>query len=95
MAFVVLAALLVGALVLGLVVLNVLVAQSSFRLADLEKSIRQEELRSQHLRYSVATSESPEAIAEAARRLGLVAPERQGFLVGPPAAPDRPGDDAP
>jgi cell division protein FtsL len=83
MAFVVLSALVVGALVLGLVVLNVLVAQKSFHVSDLEKAVQQEEERSQQLRYAVATADSPEAIAEAAQRLGLVAPEHQDFLVKP------------
>ena len=93
MAFVVLSALVVGALVLGLVVLNVLVAQTSFRVNDLQKAVQQEEARSQQLRYAVATADSPEALAEAAAGLGLVAPERQDFLVRPagdPAAPAGP-----
>jgi hypothetical protein len=83
MAFVVLSALTVGALVLGLVVLNVLVAQQSFRLGDLNRSVTREEQRSQHLRYAVSTADSPEAIDEAARRLGLVPPETQEYLVRP------------
>jgi hypothetical protein len=88
MAFVVLAALAVGALLLGLVVLNVLVAQKSFRLNDLNTLVQREEARSQQLRFAVATAGSPERVAEAATRLGLVPPERQEFLV-------RPGGDAP
>ena len=87
MAFVVLSALAVGALVLGIVVLNVLVAQKAFRLGDLNRAVQREEARSQQLRYAVASADAPEAIAEAARRLGLVAPARQEFLV-------RPADDA-
>ena len=83
MAFVVLSAVAVGALVLGLVVLNVLVAQQSFRLEDLNRSVKQEEERGQHLRYAVSTADSPEAIDEAARRLGPVPPEQQKFLVRP------------
>jgi cell division protein FtsL len=82
-AFVVLAALAVGTIVLGLVVLNVLVAQKSFRLGDLNKEVQQAELRSQQLRYDVATAGSPDAIAAAAQRLGLVPPDRQEFLVRP------------
>jgi hypothetical protein len=82
-AFVVLAALAVGTIVLGLVVLNVLVAQKSFRLGDLSKEVQQAELRSQQLRYDVATAGSPDAIAAAAQRLGLVPPDRQEFLVRP------------
>jgi hypothetical protein len=81
MAFVVLSGLVVGALVLGLVVLNVLVAQASFRFNDLQEAVQREEVRSQQLRYAVATADSPEAIAEAAATLGLVAPERQDFIV--------------
>lgn len=82
-AFVVLSALAVGALLLGLVVLNVLVAQESFRLGDLNLSVQHEEARSQQLRFAVATAGSPEAVAEAARRLGLVPPDRQELLVRP------------
>lgn len=81
MAFVVLSALVVGALVLGLVVLNVLVAQTSFRVNDLQKAVQQQEARSQQLRYAVATADSPEAIADAAAGLGLVPPERQDFIL--------------
>jgi hypothetical protein len=87
MAFVVLAALVVGTMVLGLVVLNVLVAQKSFRLADLTKEIQQAELRSQQLRFDVATAGSPDAVAAAAQRLGLVPPDRQEFLVRPAQPP--------
>ncbi|HEY8200063.1 MAG TPA: hypothetical protein VII47_01780 [Actinomycetota bacterium] len=83
MAFVVLAALAVGAIVLGLVVLNVLVAQKSFRLGDLNRAVQQEQMRSQQLRFAVATAGSPDAIAAAAQRLGLVPPDRQEFLVRP------------
>jgi len=92
-AFVVLAALAVGTIVLGLVVLNVLVAQKSFRLGDLNKAVQQAELRSQQLRFDVATAGSPDAIAAAAQRLGLVPPDRQEFLVRPaqPAGQGRNG----
>lgn len=81
MAFVVVSALVVGALLLGLVVLNVLVAQKSFRVATVEKAVQAEQTRSQQLRYAVATAGSPDAVAEAARQLGLVPPDRQEFLV--------------
>jgi cell division protein FtsL len=91
MAFVALSAIAVGALVLGLVVLNVLVAQTSFRLSDLNQSVEREEARSQQLRYAVATADAPEAIAEAARRLGLVPPETQEFLVRPSDREGKPG----
>jgi hypothetical protein len=80
MAFVVVSALVVGAIVLGLVVLNVLVAQKSFRVATVEKAVQAEQTRSQQLRYAVATAGSPDAVAEAARQLGLVPPDRQEFL---------------
>ena len=81
MAFVVISAFAVGALLLGLVVLNVLVAQKSFRVATIEKEVSAEQTRSQQLRYAVATAGSPDAVAEADRQLGLVAPDRQEFLV--------------
>lgn len=81
MAFVIVSALVVGAIVLGLVVLNVLVAQKSFRVATVEKAVQTEQTRSQQLRYAVATAGSPDAVAEAARQLGLVPPDRQEFLV--------------
>ncbi|MGH2733617.1 MAG: hypothetical protein ACRDJG_11910 [Actinomycetota bacterium] len=82
--FALVCSLIVGASVLGLVVLNVLVAQSSFRLGDLRARVEEEEARSRRLHYEVSAGESPAKLAEAAHRLGLVIPERQEILVGPP-----------
>ncbi len=82
--FALICALIVGASILGLVVLNVLVAQSSFRLGDLKARVEEEKARSRKLHYEVSAGESPANLAEAAHRLGLVIPERQETLVGPP-----------
>jgi hypothetical protein len=82
--FALLCSLIVGASILGLVVLNVLVAQSSFRLGDLKAKVEEEKARSRKLHYDVSAGESPARLAEAAHRLGLVIPERQETLVGPP-----------
>ncbi|MGH2706576.1 MAG: hypothetical protein ACRDJ4_16270 [Actinomycetota bacterium] len=78
------AVLIVGVGVFGLVLLNVLTAQASFRASELSDSVEREEAQGQRLRQEVAIRESPERVAEAARSLGLVPPERQ--IVLPPAS---------
>lgn len=77
--------LLVAALVFALVLLNIVVAQGSFRLGDLEARVAAEQAKYLDLRYEVARGEAPVAVAEAARRLGLVPPGEQRYVLGSPA----------
>lgn len=76
------AAVTLAALVFGLVLLNIYLAQSSFRLAELEQQVAQQQALYRKMRLQAATAESPEKIAAAASGLGLVAPQEQGYLVG-------------
>lgn len=93
--FVTLSSMAVGALLLGLVVLSVLVAQTSFRLTDLQSAVAREEARYRHLRFQVATAESPEMVAKAAGGIGMVPPQTQEYIVGPPIDAARPGREGP
>lgn len=75
------AAAVVAAFVFGLVLLHVLLAQSAFRLQTLQKQVAEEQTRNRLMRYSVATSESPARVADAAGGIGLVIPAQQRQLV--------------
>ncbi len=68
--------------VFGLVLLNIHVAQTSFRLADLQARALEQESAYRRLRFELASAESPEKVAKMARDLGLVPPERQEFIEG-------------
>jgi len=72
---VVLSGLLVGSLVIGIVTLQALVSQTAFRMQDLQAHNRalQQEYGARSL--SVARLTSPDRIAAAARRAGLVLPD--------------------
>lgn len=74
----------IAALVFSLVLLNIIMAQSSFRLNDLNARVAEEQLRYRRMRFEVAKAESPGRIAAAAQSIGLVPPERQEYLVGRP-----------
>ena len=77
-----------GCVVFGLVLLNIYVAQGSFRLADVQNRVAEQDSAYRRLRFEVASAESPERIARMASELGLVAPERQQYIRGdwgPPA----------
>lgn len=76
------AAVTLAAIVFGLVLLNIYLAQSSFRLAELEQQVTQQQELYRKMRLQAATAESPEKIAAAAAGLGLVAPQEQGYIVG-------------
>lgn len=76
------AAVTLAAIVFGLVLLNIYLAQSSFRLAELEQQVAQQQDLYRKMRLQAATAESPEKIAAAASGLGLVPPQEQGYLVG-------------
>ena len=82
LAFLIAVAVTIGALVFGLVLLNVYLAQSSFKLADLEQRVAKQEELYRMKRLQVATAESPDKIASAAASIGLVAPEQQEYIVG-------------
>lgn len=94
--FVAIALLAVALFVFGLVILHILVAQGSFRLQDLQSKVREEEGRRRQMLYQVARAESPVAVADAAARLGLVVPDSQRYLLGPPdkVLPARGGGDS-
>lgn len=70
--------------VFGLVLLNIYLAQSSFRLADLQSKVVTAEAEHRNMRLKVAVNESPEKVAAAAGALGLVAPEQQEYIEGRP-----------
>jgi cell division protein FtsL len=73
-----------GAVIFGLVLVNIYLAQSSFRLADLQSRIAQEEASYRRFRLEVATRESPEKVAKMASDLGLTPPATQDYIPGPP-----------
>ncbi|HVF12925.1 MAG TPA: hypothetical protein VNA87_07560 [Actinomycetota bacterium] len=72
----------IAACVFGLVLLNIYLAQSSFRLADLQSKVVTAEAQHRNMRLKVAVSESPEKVAAAAGALGLVVPEQQEYIEG-------------
>ena len=72
----------VASLVLMLTSVQALLAQGAFRLSELGRHAEQLELESDLLRLRVARLSSPERVAAAARRSGLVTPERVEILAG-------------
>ncbi len=70
--------------IFGLVLLHIYATQSSFQLAELQKEASVQEARFRDMRLEVAGAESPEKVAQAASGLGLVVPEAQEYIVGPP-----------
>jgi hypothetical protein len=77
------------------VLVNIFLAQSSFRLSDLQGRVAEQEARYRQLRYEVAKAESPERIAHTAGALGLQAPGKQEYIFGPAviAAAPQTGDE--
>lgn len=75
--------LLAGSVIFGLVLVNIFLAQSSFRLSDLQGRVAEQETRYRQLRFEVAKAESPERIAKTAAELGLEAPGKQEYILGP------------
>jgi len=73
-------ALLGGGLVL-LLLLNAASAADSFRQRELQRQIGALNLREQELQRTVADLQAPGALAERARRLGMVPGGEPGFLV--------------
>lgn len=74
---------LVASLVLMLTSVQALLAQGAFRLSELGQQAEELELQSDLLRLRVARLSSPERVAAAARRHGLVTPERVEILARP------------
>lgn len=72
--------LVVGALVMGLAAGHALVAQSSFRIEELNRQVH--ELQTEHdtLRLRLAELSSPERIIRSARKQGLILPDRVEIL---------------
>ena len=82
MPFLLFASILVAALVLALTSAQALLGQGAFRLSELQERI--ERLDSEHdiLRLRAARVMSPERIAQAAKRAGLVVPGQIEVLDG-------------
>lgn len=78
--FLLLSAVLVAGLLLMLTSVQALLAQGAFRLSTLGQQAEKLELESDFLRLRVARLSSPERVAAAARRSGLVTPERVEIL---------------
>lgn len=72
----------VGAFVFGLVLINIYVAQSSFRMVNLQEQVARQEASYRRMRYEIARAESPARLAEEAERIGLVVPEHQEYIAG-------------
>jgi cell division protein FtsL len=83
--FLVLSTAVVGSMILGVVALNALLAQSSFRVDDLQQRIAA--LSQEHLElvHEQATLSAPGRIAAWARRHGMRLPDDIRFLHVPPA----------
>jgi cell division protein FtsL len=87
--FALLALAVVTALVMILASAQAMVAQEAFRVADLTRSVERLEEGHGRLRLKVAELTSPQRLVRAARRFGLVLPDRVEILQIDPA---RPGD---
>jgi len=72
--------------IFGLVLLNIYVAQTSFQFDELQRQVAGQQDAYRQLRYELAVAESPGRLADAVAQLGLVAPDRQERLMGPPQA---------
>ena len=70
----------VGGFIFGLVTLNIYIAQSSFRVGELEKTMEQQMAQARQMRVRIAEAESPVRLAEAAAKLGLVRPDQREYL---------------
>jgi cell division protein FtsL len=78
--FLLLSVVMVASLVLMLTSVQALLAQGAFRLSELGGHAEQLELESDLLRLRLARLSSPERVVAAARRSGLVTPERVEIL---------------
>jgi len=92
--FLILSTIVAGSMVLGLVTLSVLLAQSSFRIDDLEQrvsALRQDNLE---LTHEQATLSAPGRIAGWARRHDMRLPDEIQFLHVSKAGPTAPAGEA-
>jgi cell division protein FtsB len=72
---------------IGLLVLNTVIAADSFRAEELVQRNAELAVAEQELRRQVADGLAPEALAEAARDLGMIPAGAPGFIiVGPDGA---------
>ncbi|HVM11428.1 MAG TPA: hypothetical protein VM638_02990 [Actinomycetota bacterium] len=78
---------LVALVILGLVAAQALVTQDSFRLAELARRAEALEADYGRLRLEAARLSSPDRIASAARRAGMVLPEQVELIRLPAVAP--------
>jgi hypothetical protein len=78
--FLLLSVVLVAGLILTLTSVQALLAQGAFRLSSLGHQAERLELESDMLRLRLARLSSPERVAAAARRSGLVKPGRVEIL---------------
>lgn len=78
--FLFVSAVLVASLILMLTSVQALLAQGAYRLSSLGQQAEQLELEGDFLRLRLARLSSPERVAAAARRSGLVTPERVEIL---------------
>ena len=78
--FVALVLVLVASGVLGILVLNTKINENAFRLKDLHDRQSALDLREQQLSDDLALQESPNSLAAAARRLGLVPAGSPAFI---------------
>ncbi|MGH2711455.1 MAG: septum formation initiator family protein [Actinomycetota bacterium] len=81
--FFLLSVVLVAGLILTLTSAQALLAQGAFRLSTLGRQAERLELEGDMLRLRLARLSSPERVAAAARRSGLVTPERVEILGAP------------
>jgi cell division protein FtsL len=84
--FVVVTGVVVVAIMLGLVALNALLAQSSFRIGDLQTRIEQLTQSYQQRSLEAAQVSSPAHLAKVAAQLGLVVPQGGVVILTPPPA---------
>jgi hypothetical protein len=84
--FVVITGALVVAIMLGLVALNALLAQSSFRIGDLQTRIGQLTQSYEQRQLQAAQVASPGHLAKVASHLGLVVPQGGIVILTPPPA---------
>lgn len=91
--FAVLVFLILGAGVVGLLMFNTQMQQASIYATELQQKADRLEARSQALSLALERKRDPQAVAEAARRLGMVSPPvpamvdlRNGKVIGTPTA---------
>ncbi len=72
---------LVGLGLVGLLVLNTAIAADSFTQRTIGREVATLQLQEQQLRQQVSTAQAPAALAEAAKRLGMVPMGTPGFVI--------------